>query len=216
MTDSKAGTGGRTREELLDILCAYPSGRRVIVAVAGAPASGKSHLADWFEAGINNRTPGRAAVLPMDGYHLDDRVLTEIGRIARKGAPDTFDVGGLAHMLGRLRDNSESKIAVPVFDREIEISRAGARLIPQSVEIIIAEGNYLLLDDAPWSSLRPYFDTSVFLDIPEDELVRRLRQRWVGYGLDEEAIRRKIEDNDLPNGQLVARRSSGADFVLGG
>lgn len=86
----------------------------------------------------------------MDGYHYDDMLLDRLGRRARKGAPDTFDVGGYAHMLKRLRENAEEAVAVPVFDRDIEIARAGARLVPRSARIIVTEGNYLLLRDEPW------------------------------------------------------------------
>jgi pantothenate kinase len=82
----------------------------------------------------------------MDGYHFDDAVLNERGMRARKGAPETFDVGGLGHMLRRLKLNDEDEVAVPVFDRAIEISRAAARLISKTVSTIIVEGNYLLLD----------------------------------------------------------------------
>ncbi|MBL9061149.1 MAG: hypothetical protein JNL31_01195, partial [Tabrizicola sp.] len=45
----------------------------------------------------------------------------------------TFDVGGLYHTLQRMRARDEAEVAVPVFDRKIEIARAGARLIPREV-----------------------------------------------------------------------------------
>src|SRR5580693_1119176 len=94
----------------------------------------------------------------MDGYHYDDPVLIERGLRACKGSPDTFDVFGLLHMLDRLKHNQEDEIAVPVFDRDLEISRAGARLISRSVRALIVEGNYLLLDQYPWSGLHAMFD----------------------------------------------------------
>ena len=46
----------------------------------------------------------------MDGYHHDDAVLRARGLLARKGAPETFDVGGLAHMLDRLRRGDEAEV----------------------------------------------------------------------------------------------------------
>src|SRR5688572_33087414 len=106
-------------------------------------------------------------VLPIDGYHFDDRVLVQRGLRPRKGAPDTFDVAGFYHMLHRLKRNEESEIAVPVFDRDLEIARAGARLIPRSVRHLIIEGNYLLLDRPGWSSLRGLFDTTIMISVPE-------------------------------------------------
>lgn len=188
--------------------------RRVIAAIAGPPGSGKSTVADVLVEKLNAQAAGIAAVLPMDGYHFDDGLLNAWGKRARKGAPDTFDVGGLRHMLQRLRHNAEAEIAVPVFDRSIEISRGSARMIPQDVKIIVAEGNYLLLRQAPWDGLRPLFDVTVLLDVSEAELARRLQERWEGYQLTPEQIRAKLEDNDLPNGRFVMAESQGADHRL--
>ncbi|MDE3028368.1 MAG: nucleoside triphosphate hydrolase [Paracoccaceae bacterium] len=195
-------------------LTALPRDARMIVALAGAPGSGKSHMAEALCEAINRATPGLAAVLPMDGYHYDDAILHQLGRHARKGAPDTFDVAGLHQMLLRLRVNAEPDIAVPVFDRALEISRASARLIPQSVGIILCEGNYLLLDQAPWAALAPAFDLTVLIDVPEATLRDRLTRRWQGYGLNEAQIRAKLEDNDLPNGRFLLSHSRAPDFTL--
>lgn len=201
-------------DALAELLIDLPPGRRRMVAIAGAPGSGKSHVAEALVARINAAQPGRAAVLPMDGYHFDDAVLKALGRHARKGAPDTFDVGGLAAMVARLKANTEDAVAVPVFDRAIEIARAGGRLIPRSVEVIVAEGNYLLLSGAPWDQLDGLFDLTVRLEVPEEVLRERLTARWVHYGLTPEGIRAKLEDNDLPNGRRVRAESRRADLVL--
>ena len=189
-------------------VAALPPGRRV-VAVAGPPGAGKSTLAEALASALP-----RAAVFPMDGYHYDDGLLIARGLRARKGAPETFDVGGFAHMLDRLRRNGEDEIVVPVFDRDIEVSRGSARPIPRAVETIVAEGNWLLLDEAPWTALRERFDLSVKLEVPMDELRRRLTERWVGYGLSGEALREKLEGNDLPNARRMMEGSGPADLVL--
>ena len=198
--------------DLADLLISRSAEGRIVAAIAGAPGSGKSTMAERLVALIEAKAPGAAAVLPMDGYHYDDMLLDRLGRRARKGAPDTFDVGGFRAMLQRLRDNAEEAVAVPVFDRDIEIARAGARLVPQSVRIIVAEGNYLLLGQGDWASLTPLFDVTVFIDVDEDTLRSRLEDRWRGYGFTAEGIRAKLEDNDLPNGRLVISASADADF----
>jgi pantothenate kinase len=61
-----------------------------------------------------------------------------------------------------------------VFDRSIEIARAGARMIPQAVNIVQTEGNYLLLKQAPWDKLSVYFDTTVMLKASRITLEKRL------------------------------------------
>ena len=154
-------------EELAERALTLPPGRRVI-ALAGAPGSGKSTWAERLAARL-----GSACVLSMDGFHYDDLVLTPRGLRPRKGAPETFDVAGLRHMLERLRRNEEAEIAVPVFDRGLEVARAGARLIGREVRFVVAEGNYLLLRESPWASLHALYDLTVMLEVPEPVLRER-------------------------------------------
>ncbi|MDE0112699.1 MAG: nucleoside/nucleotide kinase family protein [Albidovulum sp.] len=199
--------------ELLRYLEGLPHGRRTIVAIAGPPGSGKSTLATRAKEHLNLGNSGRAEILPMDGFHFDDRLLEKMGRLARKGAPDTFDVDGLCCTLRRLSEERLKSVAIPVFDRDLEIARAGARIIEDSTEIVIAEGNYLLCTDAPWAKLHKFFDLTVMIEVPEQELRRRLRNRWVSYGLDSGEVQRHLDDNDLPNGRFVSARSKRADIV---
>jgi pantothenate kinase len=195
-------------------LMARAADGRAICAIAGAPGSGKSTLAETLVARLNDDAPGTAALFPMDGFHYDDLHLVPAGLRPRKGAPETFDVGGLRHALLRLRSRDEDTVAVPVFDRDLEIARAGARLIPAAVPVIVCEGNYLLLRRAPWDSLRPLFDLTVLIDVPEDELRRRLTVRWQHYKLSPDEIAWKLDGNDLPNGRMVLAESAEPDLVL--
>lgn len=188
------------------------AGNRVIVAIAGPPGSGKSTLAEKVVDTLNRTSAGLAAILPMDGYHYDDMLLVPRGLRPRKGAPETFDAAGFANMLMRLRQNSEPEIAVPVFDRSIEIARAGARMISQSVRYIVAEGNYLLLDEGRWRELHPQYDLTVMIEEPEMVLRARLEDRWKDLSPEDRAW--KLDGNDLPNGRLVKERSIAPDFVF--
>ena len=203
-----------THAALVDELAALPPEPRRLVAIAGPPGSGKTTLAAALVEGLAGRRAGGAALVPMDGYHFDDTVLEARGQLARKGAPETFDVGGLAAMLVRLRESDEAEIAVPLFDRSIEIARAGAGIVPRAARVVVVEGNYLLLERAPWSGLRASFDLTVLIPTPEPVLRERLRRRWVGHGLDEAGIGRKLDGNDLPNGRLVLEASAAPDRVL--
>ena len=195
-----------TFDELVRSTAEFDASRRVVVAIAGAPGSGRSSLAKRLVSRLNVVAPGRAALLEMDGYHYDDQVLIERGLRACKGRPDTFDVFGLLHMLDRLKHNQEDEIAVPVFDRDLEISR--------SVRALIIEGNYLLLDQDPWSGLHAMFDITVAIDAPEDILRQRLVERWRGYGFSPTEIEAKVERNDLPNGRHIMSKSKPPAFVL--
>ncbi|WP_228545163.1 nucleoside/nucleotide kinase family protein [Burkholderia pseudomultivorans] len=167
-----------------------------------------------LRACIDEGAPGRAAVVAMDGFHYDDRVLGLRGDRARKGAPHTFDVDGLAALLARLRADDGRDIAVPVFDRSLEIARAGADIVSAAVRLVLVEGNYLLLDENPWRALRPSFDVTIMLDVPRATLVERLTARWRGYGMDDAALRAKMDGNDLINIDTVLSRSVRADFSV--
>ncbi|WP_274626422.1 nucleoside triphosphate hydrolase [Arvimicrobium flavum] len=184
--------------------------RRIIVAIAGAPGSGKSTLAEEVAALLPE---GSAAVVPMDGFHYDDGVLDQLGWRQRKGAPETFDLDGYASLLRRLKA-ADSDVAVPIFDRTMELSRAAAAIVPKETKFILTEGNYLLLDETPWDRLAPLFDFTIFVDVPRDELERRLIQRWLDHGRTPEDGRAWVDSNDLPNVDRVINKRRGADLVV--
>lgn len=181
---------------------------RFITALAGPPGSGKSTTA----AAVATALGAGVRVVPMDGFHYDDRVLEARGLRSRKGAPETFDAAGFLHLMARLQ--SEAEVAIPVFDRSMELSRAAADIVLPTDRFLIVEGNYLLLDEAPWSGLAPYFDFTVFVDVPEAELDRRLLARWAQFGKTPAAARAWIDSNDLPNIRRVTQGSRKADVIL--
>jgi len=183
---------------------------RFIVAIAGPPGSGKSSLAERLSEVL---PADKTAVVPMDGFHFDDIILNRRGLRSRKGAPETFDFAGFAALLGRIR-SGEPDIAIPVFDRSMELSRAGAAIIGSDVKFVLVEGNYLLLDEEPWSGLGSLFDFSIFVDVPRSELERRLMERWRGHGKSDDDSRAWIASNDMPNIERVLARRRVADLVV--
>ena len=182
--------------------------RRFLTALAGPPGAGKSTLAAELVAALGKG----AKAVPMDGFHYDDAVLIARGARARKGAPDTFDVAGFRHLLTRLR--TEDEVAIPLFDRDLEISRAGADIVGPDDRILIVEGNYLLLNEAPWPDLAPLFDLTIWIDVPEAELDRRLMARWAHYGKTPDQARAWVDGNDMPNIRRVVAGSRSADLVI--
>jgi len=181
---------------------------RFLVAIAGPPAAGKSTLAEMLTEALAERGQP-AAVVSMDGFHYDDAVLRARGLLPRKGSPETFDFAGFRVVLERLRSGL-ADVAIPVFDRSMELSRAGAAIVPKVTRIILIEGNYLLLDEEPWTTLNGLFDFSIYLDRPQEVIEERLQDRWKHLPNGRE----KMESNDLPNAERVRSRRHPANLVI--
>lgn len=202
-----------TKEALLEEILSRSAttSARLLVAIAGPPGAGKSTMAEYLHQQINQSAEGPAVIVPMDGFHLDNVILDARGLRQRKGSPATFDCEGFETLLKRLK-NSNNDVVIPIFDRGLDLARAGAAVVHSEHRILLVEGNYLLLDQDPWSRLAPLFDMSVFLDVPFAELERRLIQRWLDHGHDEVSARERALSNDIPNAQLVVSSSRRADF----
>lgn len=183
---------------------------RLFIAVAGPPASGKSTIAAGLCEKLN--AGGRsAALLGMDGFHLDNRILDARGLRSRKGSPQTFDLAGFAAILERLRN--EQEVIAPRFSRKLDASIGSAVVIDASVDLIVVEGNYLLLDRPGWRDLHALWSYSVFLDVEHDVLRKRLARRWERHGFSHEEAQQKIEENDMRNAELVLGSSVAAHHL---
>ena len=189
------------------------TGARRLLGIAGAPGSGKSTLAARLCEALG---PGRAVVVPMDGFHLAQIELERLGRAGRKGAPDTFDAAGFVSLLGRLRDPVAGEtVYAPCFRREIEEPVAGCIAVPSGTTLVIVEGNYLLLD-GPWSGVRPLLDESWFVAPPEADRQAWLLARHMAYGRSRTEALAWIAQTDEPNAVLIGASRINADLVVTG
>ncbi len=184
---------------------------RRLVAVAGAPASGKSVLAAALCDAVN-RSGRTARAIPMDGFHLDNRLLDERGLRSRKGAPETFDAAGFIALVHRLKSGEE--VVYPLFDRSRDLAVAGAAVIEAECDVAIVEGNYLLFDEEPWRELAPLWDLSVWFDVPESELLQRCVKRWIDHNHTPKAALARAEGNDMANARRIMRAQLPTDVTI--
>jgi pantothenate kinase len=181
--------------------------RRRLIGIVGPPGVGKSTLAErqLAEDNASGRDPA-SAVLPMDGFHLSQARLVELGRRDRMGAPDTFDVQGFAAVLRELRRDPAEEVTAPGFDRTIEEPVPGAITIGRGIRTVYVEGNYLLI----WPEVAELLDESWYLHLDQHVRLARLVARHVSFGKTPAEARAWVDRVDEPNARLIAASAARA------
>jgi pantothenate kinase len=189
------------------------AGERRILGLTGAPGAGKSTVAEQLVAALG---PETAVLVPMDGFHLANEVLVDLGRLDRKGAHDTFDDGGYTRLIAAIRAQRPNDPAVyaPRFRREIEESIGSSIPVPSDVPLVVTEGNYLLLESDAWPSARSHIDEVWFLS-PDTEIRHtRLVRRHESYGKTPEQAAFWALGSDERNAQLIESTAVRADRIV--
>ncbi|MET0901587.1 MAG: nucleoside/nucleotide kinase family protein [Mycobacterium sp.] len=180
---------------------------RVLIGVTGPPGAGKSTFAELLVTRIS------AAYVPMDGFHLSNAQLGRLGRRARKGAVDTFDVDGYVALLERIAA-AQGDVYVPGFDRALEEPVAAAHVVPAAARVVITEGNYLGLAVPGWQAVRPLLHRLYYLDCPAALRRERLVARHIAGGRSRAAARAWVDEVDEPNAVLIAGTRAVCDRVF--
>jgi pantothenate kinase len=180
-----------------------------ILGIAGPPGAGKSTLAERLVAHFGDR----AALLPLDGFHLADEELARRDSLSRKGAPDTFDADGYVAALERVRARAAA-VMVPRFDRHLEAAIAGSIRIDPEVELVITEGNYLLLDQPSWRPVAALLDERWMLHLDDAVRHQRLVERHVADGRSPIDALHWVDLVDQRNATLIADHSVAPDLVV--
>lgn len=199
------------RQAVAGLRLRLAGGTRVMLGVAGAPGSGKSTFAACLAESFG---PGSALVVPMDGFHLGNAIIDGTPLKQRKGAPDTFDVGGYFSLLQRLARRDEDIVYAPDFRRSIDEPVAASIAVPAAVPLIITEGNYLLSDDPKWQQVRSQLDEVWFIDTPPGLRLSRLVERHMLFGMDRPVAEAWAAGSDEANARLIEATRHRADRVI--
>lgn len=186
------------------------AGQRTILGITGAPGAGKSLLAEAIVAELPNST----RVLGMDGFHFSQAELRRLQRADRKGAIDTFDADGYIALLRRLRTPDTTTVYAPRFDRSLEEPIGSAVPVPADVPLVVTEGNYLLVPDAPWNEVRELLDVCWYLEPGENVRTQRLIDRHRSFGRAPNEAYERAWGSDQRNAELVASTRGRADRIL--
>ncbi|KEF56431.1 uncharacterized protein A1O9_08012 [Exophiala aquamarina CBS 119918] len=209
--------------------------QRLLIAISGIPGSGKTTLAACVAHGINNlfhqdyhtrfpnspptsssRTdpsqPDVAFVVPLDGYHLTRKQLSEMPNaeeaIFRRGAAFTFDAQsylGLVMKLRRPISPETPTIFAPSFDHAVKDPVSNDIAIPVTARIVIFEGLYTALDEDGWRQAHALMDEIWFVDTDIERATQRVAKRNFAAGISssfEESLAR-TKKSDMRNARHV-------------
>lgn len=194
-------------------------GGRVLAMLAAPPGCGKTTLLHFLKK-LSEETPGvqPVTIIGMDGFHrYQDYLLThtterngeEILMVKIKGAPETFDLPKLTEAIKKVA--AGEKIGWPEYNRMTHNPQENA--ISVEGNIVLIEGNYLLLNEPGWKDLKQYADLTVRLVKDEEVLKKRLVERQHKSGKTYEEAEKFVEFSDMANVKLCMENSQEADII---
>lgn len=194
--------------------------RRILVMLAAPPGAGKSTLAGFLKY-LAGQEPGivPVTVIGMDGFHRYQEDLlahktvrdgVEIPLVQVKGAPETFALGLLTERVRQVA--AGEACGWPEYNRLLH--NPVEQAITVQGDLVLLEGNYLLLDRDGWRDLAKYADYTIKIQADEQLLKARLVDRKIKSGADPEAALRFVEFSDMANVRECLEHTGKADLTL--
>nr|AWI66871.1 nucleoside/nucleotide kinase family protein [Piromyces sp.] len=194
--------------------------KRILVILAAPPGAGKSTLCSYLEK-LSKETENVKEIqaIGMDGFHRLQEYLTshktirdgeEILMVKIKGAPETFDLPLLIERIQKV--TSGENCGWPIYDRTLH--NPVDNVITVTSDIILLEGNYLLLNESGWTDIEKYADYTILLKANEDMLRNRLINRKAASGNSIEVATSFVDYSDMVNVRTCLQKSKKADLIL--
>lgn len=193
---------------------------RILVMLAAPPGAGKSTLLSFLEYLSKEQSDiEEIQAIGMDGFHhYQDYLLSHsteldgevIPMVKIKGAPITFDLDGLTERIQQIK--TMDKCGWPIYDRTLH--NPVDNVITVTKNIILLEGNYLLLNRLGWKDLAGFADFTIFVSADEDMLFNRLLERKARTVDSLDEAKAFVEYSDMRNAREVLNNSIDADLTL--
>jgi pantothenate kinase len=201
-------------DDLVERALRLSANGRTLLGIAGEPGAGKSTFAEQLLAQVEQRQPGMAVSVSMDGFHLAQKVIAARGQTASKGTIETFDAAGFLAFLRRTRSETDATVWWPEFDRDLEDAVAGAIEVAAHHRLVVVDGNFLLSTQGSWGQVKSLLDEAWFLDALPEPRRERLTRRYISYGFTPQAARAKALGIDENTCALIRSTAPRADLVL--
>ena len=155
----------------------------------------------------------------MDGFHRRQEYLTshttivdgiEVPMVKIKGAPITFELEKLKDKISKIA--SGENCGWPVYNRLLHNPTEDALFV--SSDIVIIEGNYLLLDEDGWRELSVFADYTISIRADAELLRKRLLERKIASGSSYEEAQNHVNYSDMRNVSLCLEKTKKADLEL--
>lgn len=188
--------------------------KRIIIFLAAPPGAGKSTLACLIETLSN----GEIQALGMDGFHhyqsyiLNHFVSVDGKKVPMKdvkGCPESFDYERFLSFIKNIKENDGywplyNRVKHDVEDNVIYVNK----------NIVLIEGNYLLLDEKPWNELIQYCDESIYIDTTEECVKERLILRKMKGGCRPHEAISFYKNSDGRNVRRILEKRLDSDHMI--
>ncbi|NNN45261.1 MULTISPECIES: nucleoside/nucleotide kinase family protein [Vibrio] len=197
----------------------YEKKERIVIFLCAPPGSGKSTLAAfWEHLSQSNEYVEPLQVLPLDGFHypndiLDNNMIERNGeKILLRTIKGSYETFNLTELISKLKQLKIKDPKWPYYDRNLHDPVDDAITVNRNV--VVVEGNWLLLNEPVWNELYRLADFTVFIDTKAEYLQERLVNRKVRGGLSLEEAITFYRHSDAINIDKVLNHSIAADLTL--
>jgi uridine kinase len=159
-------------DDLLAMLAAQVvqrPGPRVLVAVDGPDAAGKTTMAD----ALAPRLPGQVVRASIDGFHRPREHRLRRGSLSPEGYyRDSFDYEGLRRLLLEPFRSGHHEVVARTYDFRSETGTPPTPVLVEEHAILLFDGVFLLRPE-----LRDQWDLSIYIHVEPDVTLARARER---------------------------------------